>query len=163
MNNITPHHSLVPSGRGLGTRLASPSTRTKGNEGAYTRQTMYCSFIEIDGESWWYTINVFYKCMHDMVSIQNEYLLHFTLGNEVFNRASVCQASNHTYPICLIQTYTAYSPIDHVPTELVPQVAGFHSGGHLPGNFASWATSFTPNFWYILRSPVSALYMYVIS
>ena len=27
-------------------------------------------------------------CMHDMVSIQNEYLLHFTLGNEVFNRAS---------------------------------------------------------------------------
>ena len=96
MNNITPHHSLVPSGRGLGTRLASLSTRMKGNEGAYTMQTMYSSFIEIDWESWWYTISVLHKCMHDMVFIQNEYFLHFTLGNEVFNIASVCQASNHT-------------------------------------------------------------------
>ena len=49
-------------------------------------QTMYCSFIEIDGVVLViHDVHVLYKFM---VSIQNEYLLHFTLGNEVFNRAS---------------------------------------------------------------------------
>ena len=145
MNSITPHHSLVSSGRGLGTRLASLSTKTKGNEGAYTMQTMYSSFIEIDGESWWCTISVLYKCMHDMVSIQNEYLLHFTLGNEVFNRASVCQASNHTYSICLIQTYTAYSPIDHVPTELnCPSGCRVSFGGPPPWKLCILGYQFYP-------------------